>query len=455
MTGDKTPKRRHSTLYHLEPIGIGTPLVESLTSYLARLASAHCLPVQPLLIEILAPELKISKIDHTFSRFFKECACSVNGLGQYAEDFQITLERLTLREDLSQLTMLPWKSVFDPGGKGLNKPHKTWCPSCFREWEENGGPLYEPLIWTLSSVHTCEKHRIGLRSSCSECGSIQPILARIMPIGCCSSCGSRLWSRDVVGCESEKQCISRNLWFVESIGELLSASPFESSIASHKSFQLAVSDVIRHLGISNTKDLDRAIGFGESTLTQWRRGRGKPRFDYFLLFCFKTGINPKNMLCHSSDEFLKYCRLPVDDGDSHNGKHSSERKPLRKEIVDEIDRVLSSDEPPSLREFSKRLGVGIGFLRYRFPNESKMIAARYKERLRKKKETLFQSRCEAIRKAVEELDAAQEYPSKGKVFGRIPEMSAGGRNLRLTNIWKETIGSKLGVKKQRYVPEPS
>jgi hypothetical protein len=430
-------------------------LVESLTSYLARLASAHCLPVQPLLIEILAPELKISKIDHTFSRFFKECACSVNGLGQYAEDFQITLERLTLREDLSQLTMLPWKSVFDPGGKGLNKPHKTWCPSCFREWEENGGPLYEPLIWTLSSVHTCEKHRIGLRSSCSECGSIQPILARIMPIGCCSSCGSRLWSRDVVGCESEKQCISRNLWFVESIGELLSASPFESSIASHKSFQLAVSDVIRHLGISNTKDLDRAIGFGESTRAQWRRGRGKPRFDYFLLFCFKTGINPKNMLCHSSDEFLKYCRLPVDDGDSHNGKHSSERKPLRKEIVDEIDRVLSSDEPPSLREFSKRLGVGIGFLRYRFPNESKMIAARYKERLRKKKETLFQSRCEAIRKAVEELDAAQEYPSKGKVFGRIPEMSAGGRNLRLTNIWKETIGSKLGVKKQRYVPEPS
>jgi hypothetical protein len=218
-------------------------------------------------------------------------------------------------------------------------------------------------------------------------------------------------------------------------------------MSSHKIFQLAVSDVIRHLGISNTKDLDRAIGFGESTLTQWRRGRGKPRFDYFLLFCFKTGINPKDMLCRSSEEFLRYCRIPIGDGDFYKENSSCERKPLRKEIREEIDRVLSSNEIPSLREFSKRLGVGIGFLRYRFPNESKIIAARYKDRLRKKKETLFQSRCEAIRKAVVELEAAQEYPSKGKVFGRIPEMSAGRKDRRLTNIWniwKEPLGSRLG-----------
>src|SRR5258708_30853921 len=31
-----------SRLYPLEPIGLGTPLVESLTGYVARLADAHC-----------------------------------------------------------------------------------------------------------------------------------------------------------------------------------------------------------------------------------------------------------------------------------------------------------------------------------------------------------------------------------------------------------------------------
>ena len=33
--------RPRTYLYHLEPLGIGTPLVESLTSYIGRLAAAH------------------------------------------------------------------------------------------------------------------------------------------------------------------------------------------------------------------------------------------------------------------------------------------------------------------------------------------------------------------------------------------------------------------------------
>ena len=443
-------RKEHSYLYHLEPIGVGTSGVECLTSYLARLASAHCLPVQPLLIEILAPELEFSKIDRSFSRFFKECACSVNGLGQYAEDFRTTLERLTLREELSQLTMLPWKNIFDPGGKGLNKPYKAWCPSCFREWTENGAPLYEPLIWTLSATRVCGNHGVGLRSACPECGSKQPVLARIVPIGYCSSCGYQLWKDDYERDEGEGQQKEWNIWIIEAIGELLSASPSESGRASHKGFQLAVSDVIRHLRIFNTKDLDRAVGFGESTLTQWRRGRGKPRFDYFLLFCFKTGINPIDMLCRSSIEFLSHCRMPMKGLKISKGRVPQKQESIQiPELRDEIDRVLSSDDTPSLKEFSKRLGVGIGFLRYRFPEESRKIAARYRNWLREKKEALFQARCGAIRKAVEELENTQEYPSKGKVFGRIPEMSAGGgKDQKLTNVWREAIRSKLRVKKE-------
>jgi hypothetical protein len=37
-----------SKLYHLEPIGIGTPLIESLTSYVSRLANAHSVILRTL-----------------------------------------------------------------------------------------------------------------------------------------------------------------------------------------------------------------------------------------------------------------------------------------------------------------------------------------------------------------------------------------------------------------------
>src|SRR5262249_42531947 len=47
----------HSRLYSLEPIGIGTPEVESWSSYLNRLAQAHCVTVTTLIAHELLPHV--------------------------------------------------------------------------------------------------------------------------------------------------------------------------------------------------------------------------------------------------------------------------------------------------------------------------------------------------------------------------------------------------------------
>ena len=52
----EAPPRR-SRLYRLEPIGLGTPEVESLSSYLNRLAQAHCVTVSALIAHELVPQL--------------------------------------------------------------------------------------------------------------------------------------------------------------------------------------------------------------------------------------------------------------------------------------------------------------------------------------------------------------------------------------------------------------
>jgi len=44
-----------STLYCLEPIGIGTPSCESLTSYLIRLADVHCVSLDKLIKHKIYP----------------------------------------------------------------------------------------------------------------------------------------------------------------------------------------------------------------------------------------------------------------------------------------------------------------------------------------------------------------------------------------------------------------
>ncbi|HEY7068447.1 MAG TPA: hypothetical protein VII06_43770 [Chloroflexota bacterium] len=46
-----------SRLFHLAPIGIGTPETESLTSYLTRLAAAHSVRVRELVVHECLPFL--------------------------------------------------------------------------------------------------------------------------------------------------------------------------------------------------------------------------------------------------------------------------------------------------------------------------------------------------------------------------------------------------------------
>jgi len=121
-------------------------------------------------------------------------------------------------------------------------------------------------------------------------------------------------------------------------------------------------------------------------------------------------------------------------------KDFREQVEFRKRVKKEMELLFSAEESPSLKEFAGKLGVGLGYLRYRFPEESKKIAARYRSRLRGKKETLFRERAEAIRKAVEDLRRSDEHPSKWKVFRRIPGiLPGGGKDKELTRVWKEMV----------------
>jgi len=53
LTRPTIPSR--SRLYSLEPVGIGTPETESLTSYVSRLAEAHSVRVHDLVVHKLLP----------------------------------------------------------------------------------------------------------------------------------------------------------------------------------------------------------------------------------------------------------------------------------------------------------------------------------------------------------------------------------------------------------------
>src|SRR6266851_2648608 len=110
-----------SRLYSLEPIGIGTPEVESLSSYLNRLAQAHCVTVNALIAHELLPHVGTPAPPSVHPAptpprgggrgLGQHLARQINGLGRIAATWVEGLEALTGRRDLRFLTLLTWRAV--------------------------------------------------------------------------------------------------------------------------------------------------------------------------------------------------------------------------------------------------------------------------------------------------------------------------------------------------------
>ena len=429
-----------SLLFRLEPMGLGSGDPECLTSYLSRLAQAHVLPLRDIVLDLLVPRLENLTIRRSYTRFFQECSRSMNGVGEYAESFSSLLGKLTLQSDLALLTMLPWKGLFDQGGKGLLRPVKAWCPQCFLAQRESGIPPYEPLRWQLSVFESCPTHKTPFTSSCPSCREMQPALGQLSVIGRCVWCGTDL-AEKYENIQPVTECDPWQEWLSENTSTLFRQVVLEKRDPSKCNFSAKITRTIEIHTHGNAEALDRHLGWGTGTLTQWRRERTRPRFDTFMIFCYRLQIDPAEFLFSKEETAgsMKSANQCVRTRPVPAKKRSKKQSPetIQKEI-----QILASGHHKglSLTQVAKRLDVGIGYLRYRFPKESQKISAQYKKGVLKQAQKTFDRKAAAIFGTVQTIIAKGEYPSKMKVFTEAPGVSpADGRNPKLAEIWKRSL----------------
>lgn len=92
-----------SRLYHLEPIGVGTPYVESLTSFLMRLANAHSLEVSTLLSKEISNYFHREYLQEHRNKGLSTLlnrGAALNCNGILASQLHQSLKQLTLRKDV-------------------------------------------------------------------------------------------------------------------------------------------------------------------------------------------------------------------------------------------------------------------------------------------------------------------------------------------------------------------
>ncbi len=376
-----------SELYYLEPVGIGTPMVESLTSYISRLAHAHSVLLRTLITDEILPNLnrthlyqKGQPVYDQLTTFWKRSAM-LNGTCSTASNWVHTIEQLTQRNDLRFLTMLIFANVLS--WRELVRPTQAWCPLCYEEWRKRGQVIYQPLIWQLSVIDNCPQHQAPLYLQClyKDCGRPLPPLAPRFQPGYCTHCdrwlGYSLESEDrqiVNRAEQERQA-----WLEQAVGDLLAAAPDLTFIPSMQVISTIIAAHVYEAMEGNLSEFARRVRFHRRTVWEWIQGLQVPKLDALLHISSYFGTTPVYLLTGNVQEIAQIKK-------DISGKISATERLCRphrrfdtEELREALEQILQGNEfpYPSMREVARRLNYDQSHLRRHFPDLCRAISARY------------------------------------------------------------------------------
>ena len=436
-----------SRLYHLKPIGIDTFHVENLTSYIVRLAKAHCVLPKTLIIKEVLPLLTQTREPEEPALYSYEAvlinAKALNGMGSMATRGVYALEKLTLRKDLHLLTMLPWANVISK--YGLFRKMQAWCPLCFEEWRANKCVIYTPLLWSLKALRVCLHHKRLLDEKCPslQCNKTIPVLHPHIRSGYCPYCNCWLGNTADMDKISTETVIhdefEREMWNATAIGKLLEVASRLSSTLQKEDLALAVDSLINRMPIKKVVFLTRLLERKSvQTVALWQKGLEIPRMNILLQMCHLLDISLEQLFLRESDGEL------ITISEEHK-KFNRELNPVHtrtprdpEELRRALETVLASDEKPfpSIKEVAQRLGYcSKSSLYQRCPELAYALAAKH-QKYRKSHPT-EKMNSDELRHALERILSSNEEPPPsiqevaqrlgyrgvGPLYARCPELA--------------------------------
>jgi AraC-like DNA-binding protein len=381
------PQPSRSRLYRLEPIGIGTSYVESLTSYIMRLAERHCLSPKNLVIyEILPVQNRpITTPSHYFrlGRFWTENSAALNSVGPLARQWVETIQLLTARDDLHGLTMLTWGEVI--ALKRTVRRSKAWCAECYEQWRRSCQTVYEPLLWSLNGIDMCPLHRHPLVDHCPQCQKSLPFLTQISRPGYCSHCacwlGKNHGTQEVAAGDTAEW--KQKLWNVEVGGGLLAAAPRLTMVPPKEQIATMIQACLDHYTRGNMSALARLLKVDVQIVWGYLYHEDVPAFNTLLNLCYLLSIPPLEFLTGGPDMLQARPRLAADRVSAPSrsrGIRIKEYDILR--MRQALEKVLGeeADPFPSLQDLARDMGYHSRTLSRHCPELCREVNKRYRRR---------------------------------------------------------------------------
>lgn len=394
-------------LYSLDPLGVNTAMVESLTSYITRLSAAHCVSVGTMISKMIIPALEKPYLTNLASgggtRLYAR-SHAINGYGDMAMAWITELSYLTGQKRLSELTLVRFRHILTT--RSLLSSNRTWCPQCLQDQAEHGRPVYEPLLWSLQCVMTCPIHGITLQNVCPSCSKQMPVLERKTQPGRCSKCEAWLGQNGNLS-----QDDSRRRDDSYQIGNFL----IHTGPCHPNQVREVLSQYIRSMFAGNIATAARQLGYPKTTLWGWVTGKNLPTLPDALTLAGKMGVNLPELYSAVGTPYS--FELVYLSSCSRKQADTQKRRILDLKSIESglKTQVNAATQPKSLKDVSHSLGVDSRVLRQHYPDLCKHISARYRAYLTDLAQSRQKALIHSVKMATHQIHEANIYPSRRRV----------------------------------------
>lgn len=355
----------------------GTAEIESLPSYLHRLAYKHGVYVGELL----------NYVDQKIKRdinFTGETQC----LPSYIRNQDILRNNILAGYLIDGLEYLTGQSLMGTSASFINNQLNMskcellggfrWCPECMAEMVELGEEPYFKLIWQFRAVQKCPIHRTSLLAECVECGCAQTSYKRLNHLGICQQCLNPL-GRRLKGLY-HRDCGCEDAWDI--IQLIADIQKFGERQLPPDGVVISVSELFDQYWRQHREDSFYKLLSRDKLLTVMNEKKTLSLNDVRKL-CWRLGISLFDLISGNATKVSQSLEFEDSRFFPKSFLHASVRVVKdHKFFLKKLKKLNESDDAPmSLKATAKALGVSIGYLEYRFPAQVRLIVDRYQSYL--------------------------------------------------------------------------
>lgn len=396
-----------TTLAPLQPLGVGTAFVESLSSYFQRLADQHCVSPKLLAREFILPKLGFSNRvgEVQADRYWR--TSFFNGMGEVPEQWCRVLQGLTGVTGLRQLTMLPFHGLI--GMHGSSCATRRWCPKCLAESEADGIP-YGQLLWEIGCVQACPKHGTSLVSEhgCGTDEAVPPLLIKPLP-NLCWTCGRSLSTSISVELHPTEET---DVSFATTIGEVLAGPLFDKGPReAGGTIADFLSDVIQTAEGGVGVKAVRRIGVSKGEVSDWLHRRHLPSLPQAAKVAGAYSVPLSDVLVGRGGN--RPHPFFLIEKPRRTTFKPYQRRYMIADVEEKLREFLTMPTPPSEAEAAGMVGTSSRELRRLYPDLCRAIAKRRAD----------WNEAEANRRRIERLRVVEELVNQMVNEGQIPTIA--------------------------------